>query len=283
MDSFKYSYKIDQGKNILVNVYNCGYQKCDAGYSMGPLVRNNYLMHHVFAGKGSLSIAGQSFTVKTGDTFLIPPNTVAYYQADLEDPWEYYWVGFDGTEVKNLMAHTDFSVEQPIVQSGQSEHLKDLLMQLYRSSGNEFYHQVRMVGYLYLILSTLIRGATKDTAEMDISMVYCKKAVEYIAAHYEKNITITDIAAVLGVSRSHFYRVFVKRMGQPPKVYLERYRIQQACILLEQTAMTVSEVALSVGYEDQLHFSKNFKKIKGMPPKEYRKTRKIGVSSEKTG
>lgn len=271
MESFKYSYKIDREENILVNVYNCGYQKCVSGYAMGPLVRRNYLMHHVFAGKGSLTIGNQQYPVETGDTFLIPPNTVAHYEADRDEPWEYYWVGFDGAEVKNLIDRTDFSRECPVIQSGQNEVLKNLLMRLYGASGNSFHHQIRMVGYLYLVLSVLVEMAHRPQIVTDISMTYSKKAVDYIAANYEQHISITDIAAELGVSRSHLYRVFVKHMGESPKVYLERFRIQQACILLVQTALSVNEIAGSVGYDDQLHFSKVFRKLKGVSPKEYRR------------
>lgn len=273
METFKYSYKIDKEENILVNVYNCGYQKCVSGYSMGPLVRRNYLMHHVFAGKGTLTVHGKTYAIQTGDTFLITPNTVAHYEADVEEPWEYYWVGFDGAEVKNLIDRTDFSADCAVIQSGQSEVLKNLLMRLYGASGNTFHHQIRMVGYLYLILSVLLETAHKPQIPVDISMTYSKKAVDYIAAHYEKHITITDIAAELGVSRSHLYRVFVRHMGESPKVYLERFRIQQACILLVQTVLAVNEVANSVGYDDQLHFSKVFKKMKGVSPKEYRRSK----------
>ncbi len=271
MESFKYSYKLQKEENILVNVHNCGYQKCESGYAMGPLVRNDYLIHHVFAGKGTFVLHGKTYAVQTGDTFLIPPDTVAYYEANREDPWEYYWVGFDGAEVKNLLQQTDFQPDQPVICTEQSARLQRLLLKLYTAGGDGFADQVRMVGYLYLILSVLIESAKKSPSPAQISAIYSKKAVEYIAAHYEKPINICDIAEELMVSRSHLYRVFVKHMGESPKVYLERFRVQKACLLLRQTGLSVGEVALSVGYQDPLHFSKVFKKLKEQSPSEYRK------------
>ena len=271
MEPFKFSYKTEKDDAVLMNIHNSGYQKCAAGYRMGPLTRAQYLIHHVVSGKGYYETDGRVFALQEWDTFLIYPGTVVSYYADGEDPWEYYWVGFQGADVRRLLDKTDFSRARPVIRTAHSEELRELLLQIYRSSGGEYYKHVRMTGYLYLFLARLVEDSSRGEEPADLSMEYARKAVDDISQRYSGPLSVSDVAAHLGVSRSHLYRVFVKNLGVSPQHYLERFRVQQSLALLEQTALSVSEVAASVGYEDQLHFSKVFKKLNGLSPRAYRK------------
>lgn len=271
MEPFKFSYKTEKDDAVMMNIHNSGYQKCTAGYHMGPLTKTQYLIHHVVAGKGCYQTGEQTYPLREGDTFLIYPGTVVSYWADEEEPWEYYWVGFQGADVRLLLEKTDFTRAHPVIRTEHSEELRELLLQIYRSSGGEYYKHVRMTGYLYLFLSKLVEYSSRAEETVDLSLEYAKKAVNYIAEHYSSPLTVADIAAHLGISRSHLYRVFVKNLELSPQHYLEQYRIRQSLALLEKTALPVSEVAASVGYEDQLHFSKVFKKHNGLSPRAYQK------------
>lgn len=271
MDSFKYSYKMKKENTTLVNVYNSGYQKCTSGYHMGPLTRDRYLIHHVVSGKGYYVVGSQTFELKNGDTFLIYPNTIVSYYADELDPWEYYWVGFDGADIKFLIRRTDFTRTCPVITTGHGEELKQMLYKIYQSSGAELYKHVQMVGHLYLFLSKLVELSQTNHETVDLSLEYTKQAIEYIHEHYAKPITVADIATHVGISRSHLYRVFMKNVDESPQSYLEKYRISQSQMLLEQTSLSIGQIAQSVGYEDPLHFSKVFKKIHQISPKNYKK------------
>ncbi len=273
MDSFKFSYKMEKEDNILMNVYSSGYQKCEGGYAMGPIIRNHYLIHHVVSGKGYYTVNHQTYEVCQGDTFIIYPDEVVSYCADKLDPWEYYWVGFSGADAKALLKQTDFQKKHPVIRTLCSEELKQTLLNIYHCSGTELYHHVSMAGYLFLFLSILIRCSQTHDHSVDISMEYVRQAVNFISEHYEQHITITDVADHLGISRSHLYRVFIKNMAQSPKEYLEHYRVKQGCVLLEKTSMTINEISNLIGYTDPLHFSKVFKKQLGISPKGYRKNK----------
>ena len=270
MEPYKFSFQQQKEDNVLMNVYNCGYQKCTSGYHMGPVVRSNYLIHHVFSGKGTFSVGGQDYAIGEGDTFIIYPNTPASYEADADDPWEYYWVGFGGAEAHQLLNHTDFSPERPVISTDCRQQLRNLLLLLYQSTGKERYNHTRMVGYLYLFLAQLMEAANKPPSAQELSELYLKKALDYVVDYYETPITVLDIAAHVGVSRSHLYRIFMHHLKESPKNYLEHYRMNQGALLLEQTNLPVGEIAALVGYSDPLHFSKAFKKRMGKSPKAYR-------------
>jgi AraC-like DNA-binding protein len=69
-----------------------------------------------------------------------------------------------------------------------------------------------------------------------------------------------------GLSVFHFARAFRQSFGMPPHSYLLRRRIERADRLLEQTELSLSEIALSTGFSDQSHFAKHFRRLTGMTP-----------------
>ena len=103
----------------------------------------------------------------------------------------------------------------------------------------------------------------------DLALV--QKAHDFIAAQYVTPFTRGDLARVLGVSEAYVSRVFRRVTGRSLWEYVNQYRIQCACELLERTAMSVTEVALAVGYNDPAYFSRIFRSETGRSPQAYRK------------
>lgn len=97
-----------------------------------------------------------------------------------------------------------------------------------------------------------------------------KKAKAYIEEHYAENISLTDLADELGLSGGYLSTIFNQNMGYGFIDYLNMVRIERACSYLEQNYLKNYEIAYKVGFRDDKYFSKVFKKLKGMSPKEYR-------------
>ena len=99
----------DKRVNTNLSVYEYGWEKNYPNKSFGPTKREYYLFHYVASGKGTYYIGEKKFEAVKGDIFLIVPGEKHFYQADSEDPWEYYWIGFHGLEVQNLIKQSIFS------------------------------------------------------------------------------------------------------------------------------------------------------------------------------
>ncbi|MGY3617301.1 helix-turn-helix domain-containing protein [Bradyrhizobium sp. USDA 10063] len=97
-----------------------------------------------------------------------------------------------------------------------------------------------------------------------------KRVAEYVDSHLSKKITLSDLAAVTGLSRMHFASQFRMATGLRPHEYLLRQRIRRADELLRHTTMTIVEVAFSVGFQTQAHFTTVFKRIAGSTPAQWR-------------
>lgn len=264
---YKHSYKFPKRSIAALAVYNTGSQKCSGGYSWGPGVRDHYLLHYVISGKGIYQTNGRTFYLQAGDLFLAYPDQSIFYQSDEDDPWEYCWVGFHGTDAPLLLEQTDFSPDTPV--SGfEGNELYEQMMQIYTVQGSRPYQSVYMTGALYQLLSTLIR-VSRRIPRQSLSASYVSRACDYIANHYGLPIGVEDIADHVGLSRSRLYRAFQQELHTSPVKYLTHFRIRQACVLLERRDLTVKAVAHSVGFENQLYFSRRFREIMKLSPTEY--------------
>ncbi len=266
-DFVKRSYKISVKENLSLNVYNTGYQRCEAGYAWGPGARDHYLFHYVTEGRGTLTTAAGAVSVGPGGLFLIRPGEVVTYTADSREPWVYYWVGFNGTEAHRLINLTGFAHGERLLYPENGGELREQLTRITDARGSTPAHEAQMLGYLYLFLGSLmsLSGGQKLTT----SKQYVDKAVQFISRNYSRDITICDVADFVGISESHLYRVFSKELDMAPTQFLMRYRIGEAAAMLRSTGLAIGEIAASTGFRDPLYFSRVFKKVKGVSPREY--------------
>jgi AraC-like DNA-binding protein len=265
-ESFKHSIKLPYHDSLGLAVYNCGFQRCDPGHSWGPAVRDHYLIHYITAGKGWYDSGKKRYELTAGDGFLVVPSSVVSYRADDEDPWEYHWVGFNGTDANRLVSLAGLTQETPIFHYRRDGLYRDKLLNIYRLNGAGPSDEVRMQAELLLFLAALIDNADTPEHPHRSGYEYVKKSLRFIDYNYSRDIDVDDIAANAGISRSHLYRLFMQHLSIPPNEYLTRYRIQKACVLLKSQNLSVGEAAYSTGFSDQLYFSRVFKKYKGVPP-----------------
>lgn len=97
-----------------------------------------------------------------------------------------------------------------------------------------------------------------------------KNAVEYIARHFSEDISLASVADTLHVNTSYLSTLFRQVTGMTFKEYLNRVRIEEAARLLSNTDYPVMEIAIACGYKDQSYFTKVFKKLTGLTPRQYR-------------
>ncbi len=100
------------------------------------------------------------------------------------------------------------------------------------------------------------------------------KAVDYITANYNSDISVTDIANALYINNVYLSQIFKKKMGVSVIKYLINYRIEQAKKLLVETDDLIYIISEAVGFHEFRHFSKTFKKITGLSPAQYRKQKR---------
>ncbi|OGB21855.1 MAG: hypothetical protein A3I66_10280 [Burkholderiales bacterium RIFCSPLOWO2_02_FULL_57_36] len=108
------------------------------------------------------------------------------------------------------------------------------------------------------------RRALKDT--------HLQKAITAMHAEPARDWSVDDLADTAGISRAAFAQKFKRISGDTPAHYLTKLRIQRAMDMLRTADDSVERIAESVGYNDSFVFSKAFKRIQGVSPKEFRKS-----------
>lgn len=267
----KHSFKTNPTDSVALSVYNVGYERCSGLHKWGSGVRDHFLIHHIISGKGVYITPSGRFELKAGDTFLIYPYTEITYIADEYDPWEYYWAGFSGSDAEVIISRTDFTKEFPVMSVDFGGELRKRLNDIYISRGQSEAAALKMTGQLYLALSLLVEKSDRGVVSENTSERHIKSAKKFISYNYSLPISVEDVAAGAGVSRSTLFRAFTEVLAISPIEYLTHFRIEQACRLLKHTELSVTSVSLSSGYEDPLYFSKVFKRYKGISPSAYRK------------
>lgn len=265
----KLSYTSRGDESLSLRVYNVGREQCKSLHQWGPGIRNFYLIHHIVSGKGIYKVGNKSYDIGIGNTFLIYPGTEITYIADKDDPWDYYWVGFSGNDARIIINQTDFTKENPVICIDMDDRFEELLMDIYHTKGNSDSSIIKMSGYLMLALSYLIEKSTHKKLRQNSSIEYTKKALEYIEYHYTEKLMVQDISDYIGISRSQLYRVFMELYQKSPMDIILEYRIRMACQLLKTSKLSIGSVGYSVGFEDNLYFSRAFKKVMGLSPREY--------------
>ncbi len=261
---------LDSGE---LNIYQFGMEDCEPTHSFGPAVRDHYLIHFILDGRGVFSKGSTHLELKKGQGFFIEPNEVTYYQADASQPWRYAWIGFNGTKAEEYMKLAGLSSSSFVFNCSNRKLIEKYFVQMLENKRHTIDSEIRLNGLLYLIISDLIKNSNSfelSGGTLNMAEHYVKKAIEYIQGNYSRNMSVAEISEYIGLDRSYFGSVFRNIVNVSPQQFLLHFRINKACELLIKSSISIGDISRSVGYGDQLLFSKTFKKIKGVSPKEYR-------------
>lgn len=270
---------------IDLNLYQFGWERTEPLHSYGPHARNHYLFHYVIAGKGTLFANEQVYEITGGHGFLVVPGQITTYRADEQEPWEYTWIEFDGLRAQESLRLAGISGAAPIYTPANQEAGERLQQQMLYIVNNGNAHSLHLIGHGFLFLSQLVESSAYHSNQnvRRLRDFYIKEALSFIESNFQRDITIEEIAAVCGLNRSYFGKVFRETMGESPQAFLLHYRMARAAQLLKETRLSVGDIAQQVSYDNQLHFSRAFKNVHGISPREYRQTHFSAVTPGNKG
>ena len=266
-----------------LSLYQYGYAECEPLHAFGPAIRNHYLFHYIISGRGKLiSTAGSGidaeYYLEAGQGFLIWPQQRNTYMADERDPWTYAWIEFDGLKAMELLSQSGLSYDYPVYISRDKQEQERMKSELTAITlGNELL-PVDVMGHLYHFFGALIKSSSmsKKIAGGSLREFYVRESISFIEQHYQNPaMTIEDIALSCNLSRGYLSKIFAAVLAVSPQDFLIQYRLNKACELLQITDKPIGEVSVLVGYPNQLHFSRAFRRIFGKPPSQWRSENKF--------
>ncbi len=260
-----------------LSLFQCGREKCSPAHSFGPVARNHFLFHYVISGTGKLFAndskgVTQEYNIKSMQGFMIFPDQITTYIADNDMPWEYVWVEFDGLRAKAVVESAGFSPDNPVYKARSKEFREEMMKEMNYIAENGSSSPLHIIGHLYLFLDFLARSTEgiKVNHGSKLRDFYIHEALEFISHNFQNDISVENIADVCGLNRSYFGKIFKQALGKSPQEFLLSYRMVKAAELLKLTKLSVGDISLAVGYDNQMHFSRAFKSVYGISPKKWR-------------
>ncbi|MGG1879681.1 AraC family transcriptional regulator [Paenibacillus cisolokensis] len=247
-------------------------------HKVGPMIHDYCLIHTVLSGEGFFECAGKSHACRAGDSFVILPGVLFSYEAHERNPWHYQWVAFQVKGAPLLMSDMGVTPAMPIIRCSGQEALDSLSLMYqhirlgFNQSAYPWLEDLEASGWLKLLLHKLAMLNYAQLPEPDTSDIErgVRQAERWISTQYHQQLSIDQMAKTLGYHRAHLSKLFKQHTGLSPMQYLMKVRIDKAKSLMN-TSFSIHEIAASVGFNDALYFSKQFRKWTGMTPSEYRR------------
>lgn len=258
-----------------LSLIHFGKEKCKP-YHVFAGERNEYIVHFILSGHGFYSADNSTWTLSEGQMFLIRPGRPIIYCADSRDPWQYVWIGFKGDRAKAILTECGFNKHRLVLPSPAASDYLKILDEMFEHITLSYADALYREASLFKMLSLLCQNSENLSANSDIHMEregtnsYVTQAVDYISSHYMHNITVSDVAAQIGISGTYLNRLFKQTYNLPAQEFLMDFRMRKAAHLLVNTTQPVKEISLNIGYRDPLVFSKAFKKRFDVSPQNYR-------------
>ncbi|MBI9106730.1 MAG: helix-turn-helix domain-containing protein [Spirochaetales bacterium] len=242
----------------------------------------------VYGGKGIHFTDDEEYSVSSGDVFVIQGSRAHGYR-QLEDLmliniiYDDINLPFPKEDLLDLKGYHALFTWEPRLrhehnfQSRLRLSHRDLAEALKQAELMEKETELKLDGYRFICLALFMQLCGFLSRHYDTSKVPQMKdlsrisgVLSFLEQNTDRFVSISEITEFSAMSESTVLRLFNKTTGFSPIEYHSRLRIQKVCHLLSTTSKTITEIAFDTGYGDSNYLSRQFKKIMGMAPRDYR-------------
>ncbi|MCZ7649138.1 MAG: AraC family transcriptional regulator [Planctomycetota bacterium] len=269
----------EQARRLGWYVHNGAHVRCGPEFGCA---RESFFGHQIMfmlGGRGTGMYRGVPFTASGGQAVLMDLRQPHAYFAQPDDPWEMYWVRFDGPGVAasfTALLSAAGSCVMPFADRARLDEdfraLARLLADL--PPGYDAWVYARLAALVANVVEGLRRAGNEKLGRVEISGAAPEgiaAAREHLHFNHQRTLAVAELARVAHMSEYHFIRRFKGATGFTPMEYLEKFRVGRAQeLILTQPELRLGEVARAVGYEDPAYFSRVFRKRVGLSPRAYR-------------
>ncbi|NLM12604.1 MAG: AraC family transcriptional regulator [Epulopiscium sp.] len=245
-----------------------------------------YEIYYLVSGKRKVFINHTLYTVDKGSIVIFKKGCLHRTTFIADETHERVVLNFTDQFLKEL--YQEFGKES-IIKCFEKLHIllppsrrvffEELLQKIeYEYHLNDDFSKFLIKNHVYELIIFLVRCQTfqdNPLEEADIAHDKIQKMAKYICENYDRPITLEEMAKMANMSITYFSKKFKKITGFGFKEYLNNIRVKEAAHLLLETRDSITNIALKCGFTDSNYFGDVFKKVKGMSPSKYRKSRGI--------
>lgn len=244
-------------------------------HTFAPHVHEGYAIGVIEGGAETFTYRGATHVAGAGSLVVIQPGEVHTGQAVTAAGWRYRMLypaaahlQQAATQLAGAPRDFPFFGAAVITDPQLAQQFVQLHIQL--EAGVSV---LERESYWLAFLTRLIARHADDqrafvTIQPKADQVLLQQVVDYLEANLAATVTLPELAAQVHLSPYHLLRIFKTTFGLPPHAYLTQLRVQQAKRLLF-AGLPIADVALQVGFADQSHLTRHFKRIVGVPPGQF--------------
>ena len=244
---------------------SCGFQFHQGHTILRKNGRSDYHILYIFSGSCVIHFAEKRYRISPGNFVLYYPHQMQRYDFADDTPCETFWLHFSGRAVPEILDELNLSAgvytcapNEKIISAFRHLIQEDQLRQpKYETEENAL---------LLSLLTAISRHTNHHAITTDI-----EKVILTMHSDYAKPFTPKIYASICSLSVSRFSHKFKQVTGTSPLAFFSRIRCEKAKELLKYTDLNISEIAMNVGYDNPLYFSRIFHKFYSLSPSEYRK------------
>ncbi len=221
------------------------------------------------AGRGTCTLPTGVHSVRAGQALAIPAGLPHRYEADSDDPWTIWWMHLVGRQVPDLLATIGATPEQPVFGLGDPARVVSLIDTIIRRMERDETMATLLASsgaawHAMALLAADRRTISRQQADP------IEATIEHLRSNVSTRVSLAELAGMAGLSVSHYSALFRRATGYGALEFQTRLRMGAARELLDTTDRSIASVASQVGFADPLYFSRQFHRIHGISPTEYR-------------
>lgn len=245
---------------------------------------NALLIGFCRSGSGKLYFSnGQTYVFHAGDTCLIYPFVPNTFLSDETSSWVLLFLEpqlfLQNYPFTDILPWQIFSLLQKVpvlYPEKDSSPFHELLNEIREEyERKDPLYEKAIHGLLLSALYELNRQTrisdSMNTTQHTGAFAYVLKALTCIYENYQKPLTVQELASICEISESHLRRLFLQMVGTSPLDFLQHYRIQQACQLIQDTDLPFHLIAQAVGYNSLSSFNRQFQQYLHISPSDWKK------------
>lgn len=237
-------------------------------------------MQGIIAGTFYEMKAGEFYFINSGEPHELRAHNHSLHHAIVFDPQLLNFDSYDACQHNFIQPITQQKLLFPnnisaVLNQKENEELR----QLFQSIVKDYHYpkqctllkiKIGLLQMLELCFRSEILKPNEITRKQQSSMNQLKEVLDFIRIHFAEEITLQELADVACMSPTYFCRYFRQEMGKTPFAFLNEYRIKKAAILLDDSSLSVSDIAVNCGFDNISYFIRKFKEYQGVTPKKYR-------------
>lgn len=256
-------------------------------YGKDPMHFHNYMeIGYCYFGKGSIYLGKEENSYRDGTITVIPKNFPHHTKGEGPDKhkWEYMFIDAEHF-LKEVYS------DKPVYAASLIDRVQSRMFVTYREESPEIdalvrgilkemlekkeFYQESVKGMLLSLLLKIARLNPADSVNQqrimdDSRLSGILEVLDYIENHYQEEIKVGSLADICHMSETHFRRVFTEYMNASPAEYVSLVRIERACELMVKSDCRLEDIAVRTGFQTSATFIRNFKKIVGIPPHQWK-------------